>query len=73
MARTVQQIIEKAGGASAIAEASKGKITTEAVYKWPKIGIPDRHWPIVLPLAGATADEMMAANIAARSAQASAA
>lgn len=64
--RTVSDIIKDAGGAAAISDASSGKVTVEAIYKWPKIGIPDRHWPIVLPLANATADEMLAANVAAR-------
>lgn len=64
--RSIAEIIKDAGGATAIAEASAGKVTAEAVYKWPKIGIPDRHWPLVLPLASASADEMLAANLAAR-------
>jgi hypothetical protein len=71
--RTIREIIEAAGGPSAIAEASSGSVTVEAVYKWPKIGIPDRHWTFILPLAGATADEMLAANVAARAETAEAA
>jgi hypothetical protein len=65
-ARTVREIIEAAGGPIAIAAASEGSVTAEAVYKWPRIGIPDRHWTFILPLARATADEMLAANVAAR-------
>lgn len=65
--RSVSEIIKAAGGASAIAEASCGSITMDAVYKWPKIGIPGRHWPFILPLAQSTAEEMLAANVAARS------
>lgn len=65
--RTVREIIEAAGGPMVIAAASEGSVTAEAVYKWPRIGIPDRHWTFILPLARATADEMMAANVAARS------
>lgn len=64
--RTIADIIKDAGGAVSIAEASRGRITAQAIYKWPKIGIPDRHWPIVLPLAKATAEEMLAANLLAR-------
>lgn len=64
--RSISDIIKDAGGASAIADASDGKVSVDAIYKWPKIGIPDRHWPIILPLASATADEMLAANLAAR-------
>ncbi|WP_398471532.1 carph-isopro domain-containing protein [Tardiphaga sp.] len=65
--RTVSTIIKDAGGPLAIATASAGTVSVEAVYKWPKIGIPDRHWPTVMPLAAATAAEMLAANVAARS------
>jgi hypothetical protein len=65
--RTVSDIIEAAGGAKGIASESNGSVSAEAVYKWPRIGIPDRHWPLVMPLAQATAAEMLAANIAARS------
>lgn len=64
--RNIRQIINAAGGATAISKASDGTIKADAVYKWPHIGIPDRHWPIVMPLAGATADEMLAANVAVR-------
>lgn len=66
-AKTVRDIIKAAGGPVAIAQASDGSVTAEAVYKWPAIGIPDRHWPVIMPLAHASADEMLAANVAARS------
>ena len=69
--KSVPDIIKAAGGPSAIADASEGRIKVDAIYKWPSIGIPDRHWPLVLPLAGASAEEMMLANIAARSTKAS--
>lgn len=63
----IRQIIKKAGGAVAIAsQPDADSISVEAVYKWPKIGIPDRHWPLVMRLSGATADELLAANVAAR-------
>lgn len=65
--KTVRKIIEDAGGPAAIAAASDGTVKIDAIYKWPQIGIPDRHWPLVMPLAGASADEMLAANVAARS------
>ena len=67
MQRTIPELIHAAGGATEIAKASQGKISPGAIYKWPKIGIPDRHWFVVMPMAGATADEMHAANLAARS------
>jgi hypothetical protein len=65
--RTVADIIKAAGGPRNISSKSGGEVSMEAVYKWSKIGIPDRHWPLVLPLAEATAEEMLAANVAARS------
>lgn len=63
---SISDIIERAGGASAIAEASKGRIKKDAVYKWPSIGIPDRHWPILIQRANVTAEQLYAANLAAR-------
>lgn len=68
--KTVPDIIKDAGGPAAIAAASDGTLTIDAVYKWPGIGIPDRHWTLVMPLSGATADEMLAANVAARATKA---
>lgn len=65
--RTISDIIKAAGGPAKVADASSGVVSVDAVYKWPKIGIPDRHWPLVMPLAGASAEEMLAANVAARS------
>lgn len=65
--RSIPQIIKDAGGTAAIAAASNGAVSVEAVYKWPSIGIPDRHWSFIMPLAQASAEEMLAANIAARS------
>lgn len=65
--RSIAEIIHAAGGFARIAEASNGAVTIDAVYKWPKIGIPDRHWPVVIPLANSSAEEMLAANVAARS------
>jgi hypothetical protein len=66
--KTVKDIIEAAGGPKVVAEACGPSVSVDAVYKWPRIGIPDRHWPHILPLAGASAAEMLAANIAARAA-----
>lgn len=68
---SVGDILKLAGGVPAIAAASDGRLTTDAVYKWPKIGIPDRHWPHLIDLARArgaivTPDDLMSANIAAR-------
>lgn len=66
---SVSEIIKSAGGAVKIAAESEGEITADAVYKWPKIGIPDRHWPLIIRLSNATPAELMAANVVARSAE----
>ncbi len=54
---TVNEIIEKAGGVSAIASAIKG-LGRDAVYKWKGIGIPDRHWPKLINLCQAGAFDL---------------
>jgi predicted RNA polymerase sigma factor len=64
--RSISEIIRAAGGPARVADASSGEVSVDAVYKWPKIGIPDRHWSFLMPLAGASAEEMLAANVAAR-------
>ena len=43
-------IIETAGGRDEIANATG--VTADAIYKWPKIGIPDRHWGDLIRLSG---------------------
>lgn len=63
---TVKEIISKAGGPKAVAEALGGSVKVDAVYKWPSIGIPDRHWPKLIELAGVSAQELFDANVAAR-------
>lgn len=64
--RTISDIIRDAGGAAAVAAATDGKVKKDAVYKWPSIGIPDRYWHVLADLAGATPDELYAANQTAR-------
>lgn len=71
--RTIEKIIKEAGGARKISEASgptdeagKRPLTYDAVYKWTKIGIPDRHWPLLMSLTETSPDELYAANLAAR-------
>lgn len=67
---TIKEIIEKSGGPKAIGDAiaaARGKPSKpDAVYKWPAIGIPDRHWPIIISLSGVTAQELFEANLEAR-------
>lgn len=76
---TIEEIIKAAGagkslaaGAKAIAEAiaeeAGSEIKAETVYKWPKIGIPDRYWPAIIKLTGATPDVLYQANVEARKA-----
>lgn len=62
MNRSITEILKAAGGPVAIAERSEGALTVDAVYKWQRNGIPDRHWPLVMPHAGATPEEMFSAN-----------
>lgn len=66
--RNVAEIIKDAGGPRAIHEASNGSVKKDAVYKWQHIGVPDRHWPILIELAGATPEELFEANRMARDA-----
>ena len=68
--RDISQIIQDAGGPRKIEEASAGKLTADAVRKWRRFGIPDRHWPILIELAGATPDELFAANVNVRAPEA---
>ncbi|MGH6861672.1 MAG: carph-isopro domain-containing protein [Phyllobacterium sp.] len=65
---TISEIIKAAGGATAIATASAGAIKKDAVYKWPSIGIPDRHWSVIMQLAPVSPEQLYAANVLARSA-----
>lgn len=64
---TISDIIERAGGAEKIAPACKLK--KDAIYKWPGIGIPDRHWSKIIDLAEGkvTVQMLYEANRAARS------
>ncbi|GLQ36718.1 hypothetical protein GCM10007908_03380 [Rhizobium albus] len=64
--RTISEIIAAAGGPAVIA-GKADKLSTDAVYKWAKIGIPDRHWPILIELAGASPSELFEANKVTRS------
>lgn len=68
--KNIEQIIKDAGGARAISQASENdshQITFDAVYKWKKLGIPDRHWPLIMSLTKTTPSELFTANQRARS------
>ena len=60
--RTISEIIKAAGGARSIEKATNGEIKKDAIYKWASNGVVDRHWPILIELAGASPDELFAAN-----------
>jgi len=62
--RTVREIVDAAGGAVALAPDLK--VTADAIYKWDRIGIPDRYWSTIIPRAASNAAELLAANISAR-------
>lgn len=74
---TLEDIIRRAGGARRLAEqssdASGGKFSHWAVYKWPEQGIPDRYWALVCRLADVSVEQVFAACEAARRAPAGAA
>ena len=62
--RAIEQIIEQAGGRPAIGRRVGLRW---GVHKWPENGIPERHWPVLMELVpDLTADELVAANAAAR-------
>ncbi|MCJ2875601.1 hypothetical protein JUM41_15250 [Rhizobium pusense] len=66
---TIAEIISRAGGPKAIADASRvtsDAFSKDAVYKWVKGGIPDRHWPIIIALTDIDVATIYAANLAAR-------
>jgi hypothetical protein len=65
MSRTVDDIIEQAGGARAIATASEKTdhpVGFDAVYKWPKSGIPQWHWPLLQALTKLKIQDFYEAN-----------
>ena len=70
--RTLNEIIEAAGGPGGIEARSGGAITRDAVYKWPTIGVPDRHWELLITHADSSAEELYQANRVARGARAEA-
>jgi hypothetical protein len=69
---SIEQIIQDAGGPSAIVRASReagGEITRDAVYKWRLTGVPDRHWSILMSLTDYGPDHLYQANCRARDAR----
>jgi hypothetical protein len=61
----IRDLIEMAGGARAVAKASKAtdcSVGFDAVYKWQHNGIPDDHWPLMMKLTDIPLDVIYAAN-----------
>ncbi|WP_426229456.1 carph-isopro domain-containing protein [Pararhizobium sp. DWP3-4] len=66
---SIRKIIKDAGGPDAIARASVtagAEISRDAVYKWTRTGIPDRHWPTIIALTAYGPTELYLANCAVR-------
>jgi len=73
--RTIQDIIAACGGPKKIAEAvseadpSAKPLTEWAVRKWHRVGIVDRHWPVIRSLMDISPAELHEANECVRAAQ----
>ena len=62
---TVRDIIQDCGGPSRIASESRAhehSISEKGVYSWHRIGIPQKHWPVVMALSGRDERQIFAAN-----------
>lgn len=66
--RDVRQLIRDGGGYIAI--SLRCGLGPTAAKQWPRIGIPEKHWPVVMEVTGASAEELHVANRAARDAAA---
>lgn len=70
--RTVEEIINDAGGAAAVAEAcaamglAEKPIHLTTIHKWRVNGIPEKLWRLLIEHAGATPAELHAVNEAIR-------
>jgi len=62
---TLEQIIERAGGAKAVAEATQGTrrpVSHWAVYKWTSAGVPAHHLALLARLARVSVGRIVEAN-----------
>lgn len=64
--KSVSEIISACGGPSGIEAASGNRVSHWAVRKWPTIGIPERHWPLLMTLQPLTAEQIFIANKVAK-------
>lgn len=63
----IEQIITSSGGPERIATEAglRGiKLSSWGVYKWRSNGIPEKHWPLIKDLSGASVEEIFNANAA---------
>jgi hypothetical protein len=67
---TVQEIVRRCGGPSALEEFSPGDLTHWAVYKWYKNGIPEDRWELVMRRSGVSVTDIYKANLTLRHAAA---
>ena len=54
-AMNLPEIIEAAGGPAKI--APEVELSESAIRKWVQIGIPDRHWAMLIEMGGGQFDE----------------
>jgi hypothetical protein len=59
---SISDIIWAAGGPNAIAAASNGQLSVDAVHKWRRNGIRDWNWAILMSLCDVTAAQLLEAN-----------
>ncbi|UIK04883.1 hypothetical protein [Neorhizobium galegae] len=68
-ALSIRDVIKVAGGPAAVQaelERRGHDLTRDAIYKWPKTGVPDRYWDALIQLTDLGPKELYRANCAAR-------
>lgn len=71
--KTIHEIIAACGGSERIAKEAKKrkvKLSEWGVKKWPSIGIPEKHWDMIIDLCGSSIEELYRVNRATRQAEA---
>lgn len=73
--RSIQDIVRDAGGATKVAgvlserDGTTRESKVNVIFKWYANGVPDKHWPAFIEMEWASANELLAANEAARAAK----
>ena len=72
--RDVRKIIKDAGGPAVISAASMRskkfrQIKYKSVFDWPRLGLPEWHWPLLMSLIDITPHELHEANKKVRAAR----